>query len=117
MVAKVTNGETSCVRCAESLLDYDFDFRLTSPLPWRILLFISRFCSVQISLRERYEKLLRFQIVDITQTGETLKQNGLVEVDTVAEVSSRLVVNPARLKLDGDRLGALIDALERAVHG
>jgi len=57
------------------------------------------------------------RIIDITQTGETLRANGLVEVDTVAEVSSRLVVNPARLKLDGDRLGALIDALERAVHG
>jgi ATP phosphoribosyltransferase len=56
------------------------------------------------------------RIIDITQTGETLRQNGLVEVDTVAEVSSKLVVNPARLKLDGDRLGALIDALERAVH-
>ena len=56
------------------------------------------------------------RIVDITQTGETLRQNGLVEVDTVAQVSSRLVVNPARLKLDGDRLGAMIDALERAVH-
>jgi ATP phosphoribosyltransferase len=55
------------------------------------------------------------RIVDITQTGETLRQNGLVEVATIAEVSSRLVVNPARLKLDGDRLGALIDALERAV--
>ncbi len=56
------------------------------------------------------------RIVDITQSGETLRQNGLVEVDTVAEVSARLVVNPARLKLDGDRLGALIDALERALH-
>jgi ATP phosphoribosyltransferase len=56
------------------------------------------------------------QIVDITQTGETLRQNGLVEIDTVAQVSSRLVVNPARLKLDGDRLGALIEALEGAVH-
>ena len=56
------------------------------------------------------------RIVDITQTGETLRQNGLVEVDTVAEVSARLVVNPARLKLDGDRLGALIDALERALQ-
>jgi ATP phosphoribosyltransferase len=55
------------------------------------------------------------RIVDITQTGETLRQNGLVEVDTVAEVSARLVVNPARLKLDGDRLGTLIDALERAL--
>ena len=56
------------------------------------------------------------RIVDITQTGETLRQNGLVELDTVGEVSSRLVVNPARLKLDGDRLGALIEGLERAVH-
>src|ERR1051325_10993204 len=55
------------------------------------------------------------RIVDITQTGETLRQNGLVEIDTVAQVSSRLVVNPARLKLDGERLGALIDALERVV--
>ncbi|MGE0403316.1 MAG: ATP phosphoribosyltransferase [Kofleriaceae bacterium] len=57
------------------------------------------------------------RIVDITQTGETLRQNGLVEIDTIAEVSSRLVVNPARLKLDGERIGALIDALERVVHG
>jgi ATP phosphoribosyltransferase len=56
------------------------------------------------------------RIVDITQTGETLHQNGLVEIDTVAPVSSRLVVNPARLKLDGERLGALIESLERALH-
>jgi ATP phosphoribosyltransferase len=56
------------------------------------------------------------RIVDITQTGETLRQNGLVEIDTVGQVSSRLVVNPARLKLDGDRLGALIDGLEHAVR-
>lgn len=56
------------------------------------------------------------RIVDITQTGETLRQNGLVEIDTIAHVSSRLVVNPARLKLDGDRLGPLIDSLERAVR-
>jgi ATP phosphoribosyltransferase len=55
------------------------------------------------------------RIVDITQTGETLRQNGLVEIDTVAEVSSRLVVNPARLKLDGERIASLIDALEAAL--
>ncbi len=54
------------------------------------------------------------RIIDITQTGETLRQNGLVEVDTVGEVSSRLVVNPARLKLD-DRIAGVIDALERAL--
>lgn len=56
------------------------------------------------------------RIVDITQTGETLRQNGLVEIDTIADVSARLVVNPARLKLDGDRLGPMIDALETAIR-
>jgi ATP phosphoribosyltransferase len=55
------------------------------------------------------------RIVDITQTGETLRQNGLIEIDTITTVSTRLVVNPARLKLDGDRLGGMIEALERAV--
>ncbi|HEY4238605.1 MAG TPA: ATP phosphoribosyltransferase [Kofleriaceae bacterium] len=55
------------------------------------------------------------QIVDITQTGETLRQNGLVEVDRVADVSTRFVVNPARLKLDGERLGSLIADLERSL--
>jgi ATP phosphoribosyltransferase len=55
------------------------------------------------------------RIVDITQSGETLRQNGLVEIDTVCEVSARLAVNPARLKLDR-RIGDLIDALERTLH-
>lgn len=55
------------------------------------------------------------RIVDITQTGETLRQNGLREVDTVAAVSSRLVVNPAALKLRGDAVGDLVARLERAV--
>jgi ATP phosphoribosyltransferase len=55
------------------------------------------------------------RIVDITQTGETLRQNGLVEIDTVCEVSSRLVVNPASLKLRGPAISGLIDRLERAI--
>jgi ATP phosphoribosyltransferase len=55
------------------------------------------------------------RIVDITQTGETLRQNGLREVDTVAEVSSRLVVNPASLKLRGDDIAVLLERLEAAV--
>ncbi|HRC58272.1 MAG TPA: ATP phosphoribosyltransferase [Kofleriaceae bacterium] len=55
------------------------------------------------------------RIVDITQTGETLRQNGLVEIDKVADVSSRLVVNRSRLKLDGKRLGKLISDLESAL--
>jgi ATP phosphoribosyltransferase len=55
------------------------------------------------------------RIIDITQTGETLRQNGLREVDTVASVSSRLVVNPASLKLRGDEVSALVERLEAAV--
>ena len=56
------------------------------------------------------------RIVDITQTGETLRQNGLVEIETIGEVSTRLVVNPASLKLRGPAIAGLIERLERAVR-
>ena len=55
------------------------------------------------------------RIVDITQTGETLRQNGLRVIDTVAEVSTRLVVNPAAMKLEGRSVAELIERLERAL--
>jgi ATP phosphoribosyltransferase len=54
-------------------------------------------------------------IVDIVSTGGTLKANGLVEVETIAEISSRLVVNPAALKLKREAMRPLIEALEKAV--
>ena len=56
------------------------------------------------------------RIVDITQTGETLRQNGLAIIDTVCEVSSRLVVNPAALKLSGPAMADLIARLSQAVE-
>jgi ATP phosphoribosyltransferase len=55
------------------------------------------------------------RIVDITQTGETLRQNGLRVIDTVAEVSTRLVVNPAAMKLEGAAVADLIARLERVL--
>lgn len=55
------------------------------------------------------------RIVDITQTGETLRQNGLVEIDTIARVSSRLVVNPAALKLRGNLILDLVERVERCL--
>jgi ATP phosphoribosyltransferase len=48
------------------------------------------------------------RIVDITQTGETLRQNGLVEIDTITEVSTKLVANPASFKLDDGAIAELI---------
>ena len=54
-------------------------------------------------------------IVDLVSTGSTLKANALVEVEHIMEISSRLVVNPAALKLKREPLRALIDAFEAAV--
>jgi ATP phosphoribosyltransferase len=54
-------------------------------------------------------------IVDLVSSGGTLKANGLVEVEKIADISSRLVVNQAALKLKREALGPLIAALEKAV--
>src|SRR5512138_137284 len=54
-------------------------------------------------------------IADITETGETLKANGLVVEEDVLEVSARLVVNRVALKLHPERLRRLIAALREAV--
>jgi len=53
-------------------------------------------------------------IVDLVSTGSTLKANNLVEVERILDVSSRLVVNPAALKLKRQPLRALIEAFEAA---
>ncbi len=54
-------------------------------------------------------------IVDITETGETLKANGLVVEEEVLDVSARLIVNRVALKLHAERLRRLIEALREAV--
>jgi ATP phosphoribosyltransferase len=54
-------------------------------------------------------------IVDLVSTGSTLKANHLVEVEKVMDISSRLVVNAAALKLKHALLRPLIDAFESAV--
>jgi ATP phosphoribosyltransferase len=55
-------------------------------------------------------------IVDLVSTGSTLKANHLVEVEPIMDISSRLVVNPAALKLKRAPLRQLIDAFEAAVE-
>jgi ATP phosphoribosyltransferase len=54
-------------------------------------------------------------IVDLVSTGSTLKANHLVEVEKIMDISSRLVVNAAALKLKHALLRPLIDAFEAAV--
>ncbi|WP_279211986.1 ATP phosphoribosyltransferase [Delftia acidovorans] len=56
-------------------------------------------------------------IVDLVSTGNTLKANDLVEVEPIMEISSRLVVNQAALKLKREPLRHIIDAFAEAVNG
>ncbi|WP_377160597.1 ATP phosphoribosyltransferase [Roseateles sp. UC29_93] len=54
-------------------------------------------------------------IVDLVSTGSTLKANRLVEVERIMDISSRLVVNQAALKLKREALKPLIDAIASAI--
>jgi len=54
-------------------------------------------------------------IVDLVSTGNTLKANDLVAVEEIVPITSRLVVNPAALKLKRAIVKPLIDALAAAV--
>ncbi|KQZ26293.1 ATP phosphoribosyltransferase [Duganella sp. Root1480D1] len=53
-------------------------------------------------------------IVDVVSTGSTLRANNLVEVEEIMDISSRLVVNQAAMKLKRTRLQPIIEAFERA---
>ena len=55
-------------------------------------------------------------IVDLVSTGNTLKANDLVAVEEIMTITSRLVVNPAALKLKRDVVKPLIDAIAAAVQ-
>lgn len=57
------------------------------------------------------------QIVDLVSTGGTLKANGLVEIEKIMEISSRLVVNRAALKTRAGTLTGWIDRIRDALEG
>ena len=56
------------------------------------------------------------RIVDLVSTGETLRQNGLVEVETIAEITTRLIVNRASLKTKFQRITGIIEGLEKELQ-
>jgi len=58
---------------------------------------------------------LAHEIVDIVDTGNTLKANGLEARDTIAEISSRLIVNKAAMKTKRAEIQAVVDALAKVV--
>lgn len=52
-------------------------------------------------------------IVDIVETGTTLKENGLEVVDTICDISARLIVNTASLKLRKAEIEGLVAQMEQ----
>ena len=55
-------------------------------------------------------------IVDLVDTGNTLKANGLMPLEHICDISSRLVVNKASWKMKHRSIKALLDALQGAVN-
>jgi ATP phosphoribosyltransferase len=55
-------------------------------------------------------------IVDLVSSGATLKANHLVAVEEIAQISSRLVVNQASLKLKRSTIQPMLDAFAGAVQ-
>ncbi|MDN3638929.1 ATP phosphoribosyltransferase [Simiduia curdlanivorans] len=57
------------------------------------------------------------EIVDIVDTGNTLKANGLESRDHIADISSRLIVNKASMKMKHARIQRIIDDIAAAIVG
>jgi len=55
------------------------------------------------------------QIVDIVDTGNTLRANGLEPLQEIAQISSRLVVGEAAMKLKHARISPIVELLSAAV--
>jgi ATP phosphoribosyltransferase len=55
------------------------------------------------------------RIVDLVSTGATMRENGMVEVETIAEITTRLIVNRASLKTKHKKITQIIDDLEKVI--
>ena len=77
---------------------------------------------VQVELIKLYGSIelaplvgLSERIVDLVSTGATLRENGMVEVETITEVTTRLIVNRASLKTKHQRITQIIEGLEKII--
>ena len=55
-------------------------------------------------------------IVDITESGNTLKENGLVILETITNISARLVVNRVSMKMQSERINKFIDDIRNKIY-
>lgn len=56
------------------------------------------------------------RIVDIVSTGRTLKENGLVELEKIMPITSRLIVNPVSYRMKDERINELVERLTEVVN-
>lgn len=54
-------------------------------------------------------------IVDIVETGSTLKENGLVVLEEVCPLSARVVVNPVSMRMENEQITKLLSELNRVI--
>lgn len=55
-------------------------------------------------------------IVDIVETGSTLKENGLVVLEEVCPLSARMIVNPVSMRMENERVRELILSLRKLLQ-
>lgn len=55
-------------------------------------------------------------IVDIVETGSTLRENGLAVLEEVCPLSARMIVNPVSMRMENDRVRQLITNLRRLLQ-
>ena len=55
-------------------------------------------------------------IVDIVETGSTLRENGLVVLEEVCPLSARVVVNPVSMRMENERITRLLKDLNRVIQ-
>lgn len=79
-------------------------------------------CGIQVDIIKLYGAMelapvtgLAHRIVDIVETGNTLKANGLVPMELITEISTRLIVNESSYKTKFEIIKSIIDSLEGAL--
>ena len=55
-------------------------------------------------------------IVDLVESGRTLSENGLVVLETITDISARLVVNKVSMKMENERISAIIEGIRRQLN-
>lgn len=55
-------------------------------------------------------------IVDVVESGRTLKENGLVVLEEISDISARLIVNKVSMKIKNERIKMIIDNLKKEIR-